>query len=201
MAKIKLDRIESIYKELIKDNTHTIPSFDFKYNKLEFTLLLILSKDELFFLKKGTTETFSLEIIDFEIDNYFSDNYSKACEFFEIKYSENSSERFKPGHLIDAINYNSIYKEYLPDDTRKQINNKYNLEDPDSIYYYSIRDHAKYGNKSHYSPENREKVRILLPELYERIKNRNISIGFTSDPNYKKQEKRKLAKDIKDLFS
>ena len=201
MAKMKLDRIEAIYKNLIKNDIHTIPSFDFKYNKLEFTLLLIINNNELFFLKKGTTETFSLEIIDFEIDNYFSSNYSEACNFFGIKYSENSNERFKPEHLINAINYNSIYREHLPDDTRKQINRRYNLENPDAIYYQRLIDHAKFGNKNHFSPENREKVRILLPEFYERIKFKNISIGFTDEPSYKKTEKTKLVKDIEDLLS
>lgn len=196
MAKIKLDRIEAIYKNLIKNNIHSIPSFDFKYNKLEFTLLLIINNNELFFLKKGTTETFSLEIIDFMIDSYFSANYSEACDFFEIKYSENSNERFKPGHLIDAINCNSIYKEYLPADTRKQINRKYNLEKPDSIYYYRLIDHTKNGDNRRNSPENREKVRILLPELFTRIQGRNITIQFTSDPSCKEKEKTKLKIDI-----
>lgn len=200
MAKIKLDRIEAIYKNLIKNNIHTIPSFDFKYNKLEFTLLLIINNNELFFLKKGTTETFSLEIIDFIIDSYFSANYSEACDFFEIKYSENSNERFKPGHLIDAINHNSIYKEHLPDETRRQINRKYTLENPDAIYYYRFYDHIKNGGKTTHSDKNREKVRILLPELYERLKGKDVSIGFTADINYKENEKIKLKKDVKNFL-
>lgn len=201
MAKIHLHRMEELVKTHNNSlNRMTPPSFDFSFNKLGFTLIYSASKHELFFLKVGTQETLSLEVRDFQIDNYFPKNkYYEVRDFFEIKNDSNSTEYFKPVHLIEAIDSRTTLRVKPSSVARKVYNKKNSVEEDNYIYFYTIINWELLGNKKHYSQKNRAKVKLYFPELYHRIKDLNITVKFTDDELYSTNESEEIIKKIKTL--
>jgi hypothetical protein len=62
-----------------------------------------------------------------------------------------------------------------------------NIEEKDKIYYLGINDWDKIKNGRHRDPKNLEKTRLLYPELYLSIKDKDISVKYTSDISEEKQ--------------
>ena len=53
------------------------------------------------------------------------------------------------------------------------------------------------SSKKHFSKENRDKVKKLLPQLFEHIKDKNISVRFTNQSKAHKTEEKQYLDDIK----
>jgi hypothetical protein len=152
---------------------------DFNYNQLEITAFYDRNDNRLIFVKKMSRDEFEIEI-----DDYFNINinletivYKQLIAFLELQYQ--AGNPFIPSEFFKQFDQDFIWREQSTPRERVYLNIRKDLEDPDAIYYQRTIDHRG-KNNGHVSNKNREKVRILLPKLYEHIKNYDISIGFSA---------------------
>lgn len=163
--------------------------FPFQKNKVKFDIYFDIDKDpyQLGFIVKGTNLS-----IWFNIQRGFIVNctlpkaqYSLLCSILNLQVADNFTP-FSPFDFFNEFNnsiLNILHPLDLYRDTVLQVaTTKYLIEEPNSLYYCGKTDWNLSRNKGKgtQSAQNLEKTRILYPEIYEVIKNRNISIKYTS---------------------
>ncbi|MEF7497255.1 DUF6037 family protein [Lysinibacillus sphaericus] len=208
MALIKLDNLSELHLSMIQNN-FDYQVFDFKYNNIEFSALLIYEVKDftnlnskksytLSIFKKGTVENMSFDLVQKNnalfINSYLEDRYKKITNFLDhknINYDPNNP--FKPRNFFMYVDRNSptnannnfldrkICAKYYP--TTKN-------NEQDKVYFYSFRDNNKYGQNR--SPENYWKTEMFIPEANEVIGNRNLSVRFTAEEKYKYNESKNI---------
>ncbi|MDD1503497.1 DUF6037 family protein [Lysinibacillus sp. CNPSo 3705] len=207
MALIKLDNLSELHLSMIQNNLD-YQVFGFKYNKIEFSALLIYEVKDfnnlnsiksytLTIFKKETAENMRFDLVKQKnalfINSYFP-NYREITNFLEhknINYDPNNP--FKPKDFFTYVDKNSpinANNNYLD----RKICAKYypTIKDneQDKVYFYSFRDNRKHGQNR--SPENYWKTEMLIPEANKVIGNRNISVRFTADEKYKYNESKNI---------
>ncbi len=55
----------------------------------------------------------------------------------------------------------------------------YEVEESDKIYFKCFINHDKGDGKRSFSHKNREKTRLLYPDIYNEIQGKNISVKYT----------------------
>ncbi|PIC83025.1 DUF6037 family protein [Sporosarcina sp. P1] len=194
--------LKHYYESEMVPNGSVSQLFEFHFEKNRFTLLFIAEDENrnLFFVKAGTQETFNLPIQNnFNIVTFLSfEELSKLRNFFEIPYSKNPTSKFKPSDLIKTIDTN-VRPVQRAGMNRAEIAGAYCVENPNAIYFDALYDWETIGNGKHYSVKNRAKVEKLIPELFEQIKNRNVSVRFTETPKSSDVEKTAIKLEISKL--
>lgn len=71
---------------------------------------------------------------------------------------------------------------------RKIISCARNFEEKDKIFLYGYIDWDKIESNKRYTQANREKTRILYPPVYNTVKDKNISVRYTDDCQYEKNQ-------------
>lgn len=106
-------------------------------------------------------------------------NLAEFKDFFNIPKATMFTKDFSPYHVLSELDQNFKFKTApnFYERSAECVNRK--IEDADRVYYYKTVNHEQNVDGKTFTPENRRKVKELLPETYERIKNSNISIGFT----------------------
>lgn len=112
------------------------------------------------------------------------DQYKLLVSILHIKYDKDN--HFSMTSFLEELNRkipcNPLpVKEYEKTVLRVAIS-KYSMEEQDKIYYLGYIDWELPQNKGkgERSYKNLEKTRLLYPHIYEVIKNKNISIKYTS---------------------
>lgn len=170
MSNFKFFRLANFFK----NNSETIKLFNFSFNSKKFSLLCKTYETALVFGKIGTVESFILPISsDFKTPLFLErEKFKELCHFFELKYDPNV--KVKPFDIFKTID-GLLTEKLLPEDTpRKEIVRAYQLEEPENIYFGGF----IHWKTRHVSEENRNKTKLLLPEVYEQIKNLNVSVRF-----------------------
>lgn len=125
---------------------------------------------------------------DFKIDTYINEKYGELMEVLNLKSD--------PENKFSTNAFFSEFNEKIPSDYMKAPKNvlndiaikKYDVEENESLYYLSFR---RLPPGWHRTEKNSEKTRLLLPKIYERIKDRdNISINYTPFPNIREDDDR-----------
>lgn len=186
MRTIKLNGLEILYKDMrgrgkdyaIFDYNHSIKIkliilFDIKTNP--FSLLLI---------KKHSTQTLLLDIQrGFMLDTLLPpEQYKCLLQILEIKPGITKS--FSTKEFFQKLNSKIptyIHSYILDDKTRIAISCSKNFEEKDKIFICGYIDWDEIKNGKTYTQANREKTRILYPDVYEKIKDKNISIKYTAN--------------------
>lgn len=176
MSKFTLNQLR---KSFYQHNQQSFAYLDFQYNQLEMTVFYDREQHSLLFVKKLSHDEFEITInnyfdIDISLDNK---KYKQLVTFLEIKY--HAGQPFKPKDFFKTFNDHFIWRTQSTIYERKYLNSRWHLEDPNAIYFQRIIDHRGKDN-GHVTDKNRKKVKILLPKLYEYIKDYDISIGFTN---------------------
>lgn len=168
--------------------------FPFQKNKVKFDIYFDINKNpyQLGFIVKGTSLSIWFNIQrGFIIDCILPKaQYNLLCSILNLKATDNFTP-FSTAAFFNEFN-NSIPNQLLPldlyRDTVLQVAiTKYSVEEPDNLYYWGKTDWNLPHNKGKgtRSAQNLEKTRILYPEIYDIIKNKNISIKYTSIKNDK----------------
>lgn len=177
--------LKQYYENEMVPNSSVSQLFEFRFEGNRFTLLFIAEVENriLFFVKAGTQETFNLPIQNnFNIDTYLSKEKLREFRmFFDIPYRANATHNFNPSEVIKTIDAN-IRPVHRAGMNRAEIAGAYRVENPNAIYFDALYDWDALGNGKHYSVKNRAKVEKLIPELFEQIKDRNITVKFTENP-------------------
>lgn len=195
--------LKNLYKQMKdKDLTYTI--FDYRHNSIALVAMFDIDKNpfQLLIIKKGTNLTLSLDIeYGFSLETFLlPEDYEKLKEILEIPRMPKGENPFQPSEFFKEFNKKipSTLLEYTQSSEIKQIFAKfYNPdEDENKIYILGMIDWT--GKNKTYSEKNREKTRILYPEVYRAIKDKNISIKYTSNENCSKNTTYQTCKFIHD---
>ena len=186
-----LTRLIPLYKK-IKQNNETYAFFDFKKNGVTFHIFLDIETKPnylLGFMVPGTQFNLWIDVTeDFKIDTYINEKYGELMEVLNLK--SDPENKFSTNAFFREFN------EKIPSDYMKAPKNvlndiaikKYDVEENESLYYLSFR---RLPPGWHRTEKNSEKTRLLLPKIYERIKDRdNISINYTPFPNIREDDDR-----------
>ena len=186
-----LTRLIPLYKK-IKQNNETYAFFDFKKNGVTFHIFLDIETKPnylLGFMVPGTQFNLWIDVTeDFKIVTYINEKYGELMEVLNLKSD--------PENKFSTNAFFSEFNEKIPSDYMKAPKNvlndiaikKYDVEENESLYYLSFR---RLPPGWHRTEKNSEKTRLLLPKIYERIKDRdNISINYTPFPNIREDDDR-----------
>lgn len=99
--------------------------------------------------------------------------------FFNIPPATKFSKEFSPFHVLAALDSNLNFRPTPGFYNRSTECVSRKIPDSERVYYYGTINHDQNNDGENFTPDNRRKVKELLPETYERIKNSKISIRFT----------------------
>jgi hypothetical protein len=187
----KLTNISEIYYQL-KEAKQTYTVFPFTTNNVNFDIFLDIDKVpfRLGFLVSKSNYQLWLEVKNgFLIDtNLPKEKYYELIKLLNLKTDKDNP--FSTVAFFEQFN-NQIPKTLIKYD-KDYIRNiilavSPNIEEKDKIYYLGIKDWDKINNGNHRSPKNLEKTRLLYPELYLSIKDKDVSVKYTSNKNEENQ--------------
>lgn len=185
---MKLTNLEPLYNDILKNNK-TYDVFDYKHNNIDFSVLFDIQSEPnytLIFIKKKSDLFLELKIAtDFSLNTYLGDKLAILLKMLELSYGRT---RFSTSEFFKEFNEKipkTISQKFLSKTTLTKI---YQCEEANNVYIKELRDWTQYPllNKS-VRPENREKTRLLYPEIYESIKDKNISVFYTDKPSKKQR--------------
>ena len=181
---MKLTNLEPLYNDILKNNK-TYDVFDYRHNNIEFSVLFDVQPKPnytLIFIKKKSDLFLELKISpDFSLNTYLGDKLAVLLKMLELS---NGNTRFSTSEFFKEFN------EKIPKTISQKIVSKktltkiYQCEEADNVFIKELRDWDQYPllNKT-VSDENREKTRLLYPDIYESIKDKNISVFYTDKPS------------------
>lgn len=85
--------------------------------------------------------------------------------------------------------------------TREDRSTLYRLPNPDAIYYNYMVNWDITNPGKHCSQFNKQKVQILIPDLYQTIRDRNITVYFREEPLNEFAEKNAIRIDVSNHLS
>ncbi|QYA41193.1 hypothetical protein KYI09_11100 (plasmid) [Macrococcoides caseolyticum] len=187
--------IKSLYIDMRTNNVF-FQTFSIKFNNVNADCIFSIQDEpfELIFIRKSDAQVMKIDIkkgFTLDIQNKFSEFY----KFFNIRYGKGNFS------LISFLDYLSskIPKnvDILSNDERRLIYNSIEIEDSKKIYYLSLTNWdkvnlgkvKKVGTRS---AKNLAKTQLLFPHIYEAVKDKDISINYSSKPTGKKFELKDL---------
>lgn len=180
---MKLTGLKPLFKS-IKQSDLTYGTFKYQVNNVSFEIFFDISiiPFQLGFIQRKSTFQLWLDVKSgFEINPIIDTiDYKSLVKILQLKY--NPDNPFKPQSFFDEFN-KKIPSTYSPTPIEllhyvsKQ---RYNIEEKEKLYFDRF---IPWKNQKR-SKENLEKTRLLLPKIYNRIKDRpNISVGYTNINN------------------
>lgn len=179
--------------------------FDFSYNEVDCSILFnpdYKTGFSLTFFKKKNAHVLKLPVqpgYNLIIEN---ENFHAFCRFFEIKREKGAFS------IIDFFEYlnSKIPTKSIPNttDQRKIISSLIPIDDSEKIYFDHLINWEKARAKNPElkkgrDPKNLEKTRLLYPEIYQEIKDFDISVAYSSEPAL--NEKLLILNELKKQFS
>lgn len=197
----EIKKLRTFKKTMLKLKVE-IGTFEFQYNEILTDVIFDTRSSEsweIIFMKVGIGKTLTIPIklgYKFTIDT--SKKYQEFISFFNIK---NGKGKFSIKSFKDYFNENIPDEYKLSDNAREKII-KYNRIDTGSegIYPISLKNweliHAKNNklpkDKFHRRPENLAKTKQLYPDLYEAIKDKDISVKYSTEIGGQTEQIKKL---------
>ena len=184
----ELPELKILRSHMIQSNL-SYTTFEFCYNHIHCDVIFILDKPsregnyDITFIKKSKNNIDMYSFIIFKNSFKAYLDIGKLKKFFNIKSSNG---------YFDLQQFLKTFRTKIPEFpntsnslTRNKLAIAYDVPESKKIYYKKL---IKWSNQCR-SKENSKKIEVLLPELYEKIKDLpHISVGFTTEPNSKEQE-------------
>lgn len=189
---MELTNLRRMYS-LMKKANMTYSVFPFKRGKVEFDVFFDINAIpfRLGLIVKRANKDIWLNVEQgFRIDPILPrDEYRLLIKILEIQYDENN--HFSIKSFFEEFNRKiplelSPIEEYRDTVIHVAIKD-YSIEEAEKIYYLGTTDWDSPANKGkgNRTDKNLEKTRLLYPNIYEQIKDRNISISYTNKKNNK----------------
>ncbi|MBG9445297.1 DUF6037 family protein [Cytobacillus firmus] len=176
-----LNKLKELYKD-IKRNNLTYDVFDFTKNNIDFNVLFDINSTpfKLIMIKKRSSDYIIIDVHNgFKINPHLSrDKYDTLVSMLGLQFKKGNP--FSTKEFFEELNQKIPSNISRKNISRNTIFTIYQCEEKDKVYIKEIRNWDTYPhlNKS-CSPENKEKTRLLYPDLYEEIKDKNISVFYT----------------------
>lgn len=188
---MKLNGIIPLYKKL-KSTNKTYGIFKYTKNKIDFDIFFDIGTNpfKIGFLVLNDDFQLWINIKNGFIINPFlaKNDLNKLVEILNLKYNPNN--KFSTKKFFEEFN-SKIPKEFRfikKQDLPRLINSTYDIEDSEKMYYNGIIDWDHINNSNNRQEKNLEKTRLLYPNLYERIKDKNISVRYSKVRNKEKEK-------------
>ena len=167
-----------LHLDILKhDKTYDV--FDYTHNGIEFSVMFDVNEPfKLTFIKKRSALYLILDVsTDYEINTYLGDKLQILKDMLELK---DGTTKFSTNKFFEEFNQRIPHAISNREISKSTLSRVYNCEESEKIYIKELRDWDKYPHlEKHATPENREKTRLLYPEIYENIKDKNISVFYT----------------------
>lgn len=162
--------------------------FDFRFNSIESKVIFRVDRTpyELVFVKKQVGEVLIITVIPGYRLLFDKETQEHVRSFFETRPGQGFF--FKGLAELIAKTVPREAKPPLPAD-RKAICIATGAEEPGKVYFKNLINWDEVNakslseNKKHRTSANLEKTKILYPDLYEAIKDHDISVCYTADPD------------------
>ncbi len=165
----------------IKQNDLTYGTFKYQVNNVSFEIFFDISivPYQLGFIQRQSTFQLWLDVKSgFEINPIIAtQDYKSLVKILQLKY--NPDNPFKPQSFFDEFNKRipNTYSQTPIELLHYVSKERYKIEEKEKLYF----DRFMPWENQKRSKKNSEKTRLLLPRIYNRIKNRpNISVGYTN---------------------
>lgn len=204
--------LKQYYKDELLPNGLNLALISLHYNKRDYSIVMQATDDRedaqfnnpiitgynLTFDKVGANQNREYELKlnnRFQIPDHLNKkDYFNLRDFFEIPSNRSSKSGFTLSVFFNEIDASLKFKNYSQC-TRTEKSKIFDLSNPNAIYFKGLKNWDIINRSSdkkphHVTLENRNKTSILLPKLYSRIKNRDISVIYTSDELTSNDEKK-----------
>lgn len=183
---MKLTNLRPLHVDILK-NKMTFDVFDYLHNGIEFSVLFdIASKPfyKLVFIKKRSDLHLIFDVkTDYYINTFLGEKLAILLQMLELT---NGMTAFSTNKFFEEFNNKIppiVSKKQIQ---RASISKIYKCEESDKIYIKEMRNWDKYPLLGkNVTEENREKTRLLYPDIYEEIKDKNVSVFYTNENSKK----------------
>jgi len=183
---MKLDGLIPLYKKLLT-NELTYGIFKYTKNKVDFDIFFDIGDTpyKIGFLVLNNDFQLWIDLSKGFIINPIlkPEDFKKLVRILKLKFDPNN--KFSTKVFFEDFNskipteFRFVKKDELP----KIITSIKDIEDSNKIYYNGQIDWDKINNGNKRQPVNLEKTRLLYPELYLQIKDKNISVRYSDVKN------------------
>jgi hypothetical protein len=193
---MKLNNLAKIHSD-IRNRNQTYGIFEYCTNGKKFDVFFDVAPTpyKLGFLLTGSKLHLWLDINKGYILNerLLSEQYHNLCIMLGLKYDPNN--KFSPFAFFNQ--FNQVIPNFIVPITSSKKNTVIlnffpDIEETEKLYYKGSIEWDKLNNGRHKTQKNSDKTRLLYPEIYERIKNRNISIIYTANPKEEEDIRRAI---------
>lgn len=149
---MKLTNLSGWYKA-IKNQNLTYNVYECKYNHIDFSILFDIGKTPfiLSLIKRQTGEVITFNIL----------------QGFLIETNLPHDQYYLLRKILKEINIPVLI-----------LNRIYNFEESDKVEYDGLINWSTSNCGRHHTLKNHEKTRILYPDIYDTIKNKDISVRY-----------------------
>lgn len=171
--------LNSLYTD-IKRKKRSYDIFSFLYGNAELQVLFDTGTRpfQLYIIKKNSTACIRLSVAKgFILQTFLSQNdYTALTDMLGLPvqtkgFSTKKFFTFLDQQIPDHCQNEPISKQHLAQICR--------CEEPDRVYLKGFTNWDEQPSKKHVSHLNREKTRILYPDLYRKIHDKNISVIYS----------------------
>ena len=171
--------LTDLHTDILKHN-RTYDVFDYSHNGIQFSVMFDVGSIpyNLIFIKKRSTQYLILDVTTkYQLNTFLGEKLQILKNMLELK---NGKVKFSTNHFFGEFNENIPHTIQNKEISKSRISSLYHCEESDKIYVRELRDWDKYPELGkHATKENKEKTRLLYPEIYEKIKDKNISVFYT----------------------
>lgn len=179
--------------------------FDFSYNEVDCSILFnpdYVTGFSLTFFKKRNANILKLPVkhgYDLTIQN---ENFHAFCRFFEIKRQKGS---FSIKDFFSYLNSKIPTKSFPNTSAQREIiSSLIPIDDSEKLHFDHLINWEKARAKNPElkkgrDPKNLEKTRLLYPEIFQEIKDFDISVAYSSHPA--PNEESLILSELKEQYS
>lgn len=171
--------LRDLHIDILK-HKKTYDVFDYVHNGIEFSVMFDVNCQpfKLTFIKKRSTLYLILDVqAGYQINTYLGEKLQILRDMLELK---DGKTKFSTNQFFEEFNLKIPKVISEKKISKATLSRVYHCEESEKVYIRELRDWDKYPLlEKHATPENREKTRLLYPEIYENIKNKNISVFYT----------------------
>lgn len=165
-----------------------VAAFDFVFEDVTSSVLFMtdVAPFRLVFYKRSSKERLEIEVVPGYMIRLTQSREAEIRRYFEMPTGGWQSMLFK--RLADALRAQTPVEFVPPRASERQLIAKARkVPEADKIYFCGLRVwpaiNARNGEKEwHRNPRNLEKVKLLDPQIYRDVKDRDISVCYTDDP-------------------
>ncbi len=175
---MRLD-LRDLHIDILKHKT-TYDVSDYSHNGIQFNILFDVNciPFKLIFIKKNSGQYLILDVLaGYQLNTYLGKKLKILKDMLELK---NGKSKFSTNQFFEEFNKKIPHTIQNKKLSKATISHVYHCEENEKIYIRELRNWDKYPELGkHATKENKEKTRLLYPDIYEEIKDKNISVFYT----------------------